>query len=52
MRLYLKNKLILEVCGDDTAKGVILNIFYGLKYFLMDFRKPHLWLAHYGRNAK
>ena len=39
MKLYIRNKLILEICGDDTLKSLIINILYGLKYFIQDLPK-------------
>lgn len=38
MKLYIRNKLFMEICGDDTLKSITINLLYGMKYFFMDFR--------------
>jgi len=45
MKLQFKGRTVMEICGDDTAKSIALNLLYGVKYLLMDFRRPSLWLA-------
>ena len=38
MKLYIKNTLFLEICGNDTFRDIVRNLLYGIKTFFMDFR--------------
>jgi hypothetical protein len=38
MKLVCRKHLLLEICGRNTFRDIIMNLLYGVKYFFMDFQ--------------
>ena len=39
MKLTWRKHVLLEICGKDTLRDIVVNLLYGFKYFFIDFRK-------------